>query len=97
MTASPSQLARFTRTVGDYYHAHGRHDLPWRLPEADGTFDPYRILVSEVMLQQTQVPRVIPKFEQFIARFPTFRALASAHLADVLTAWSGLGYNRRAR
>ncbi len=71
--------------------------MPWRLPEADGHFDPYKILVSEIMLQQTQVHRVIPKFQTFIERFPTYQDLAAAGLADVLVAWSGLGYNRRAK
>lgn len=76
---------------------YGRHDLPWRLPEADGAFDPYKIVVSELMLQQTQVPRVIPKFAQFLTHFPSVQDLANAELADVLTAWQGLGYNRRAK
>jgi A/G-specific adenine glycosylase len=69
----------------------GRHSLPWRK-----THDPYAILVSETMLQQTQVARVIPKFEAWMKRFPTPHALANAQTRDVLTAWSGLGYNRRA-
>lgn len=67
-------------------------DMPWRQDTR-----PYYVLVSEVMLQQTQVDRVIPKFEQFIAQFPTVEALARAPLAEVLTIWSGLGYNRRAK
>ncbi len=66
--------------------------MPWR-----ETRDPYRILVSEFMLQQTQVERVMGKFGGFIDRFPDFRTLASAQLADVLSEWQGLGYNRRAR
>jgi A/G-specific adenine glycosylase len=65
--------------------------LPWRL-----TRDPYRILVSEFMLQQTQVDRVLPKYEAFIERFPDFAALAQAGTADVLRMWKGLGYNSRA-
>jgi len=69
----------------------GRHSLPWR-----STHDPYAILVSETMLQQTQVARVIPKFEAWMKLFPTPHALAHAQTRDVLTAWSGLGYNRRA-
>jgi A/G-specific adenine glycosylase len=68
-----------------------RRDLPWR-----HTRDPYQILVSEVMLQQTQVDRVIPYFHGFLERFPTVEALAAAPTADVITVWSGLGYNRRA-
>jgi A/G-specific adenine glycosylase len=67
-------------------------DMPWRQ-----NTDPYHILVSELMLQQTQVDRVVPKFKQFIERFPTIQSLAGAPLADVLTIWSGLGYNRRAK
>ena len=67
-------------------------DMPWR----DDT-RPYYVLVSELMLQQTQVDRVIPKFDAFITRFPDEAALAAASLADVLTLWSGLGYNRRAK
>lgn len=65
--------------------------MPWRQ-----TRDPYRIVVSEVMLQQTQVPRVIGKYRQFIKIFPTIKFLAVAPLSDVLRAWQGLGYNRRA-
>lgn len=91
------QLQLFRETVWTYYREHGRYDLPWRLPEPDGTFDAYKIMVSESMLQQTQVPRVIPKFESFIALFPTAQTLAEASLADVLRAWNGLGYNRRAK
>lgn len=87
----------FQQTVWDYYRAHGRHDLPWRQAGADGSFDGYAVLVSEIMLQQTQVPRVVPKFQDFIRRFPTCKALAAAPLADVLVAWNGLGYNRRAK
>lgn len=67
-------------------------DMPWRRDTR-----PYYVLVSELMLQQTQVSRVIPKFETFITKFPNETALASASLADVLTAWQGLGYNRRAK
>lgn len=68
-----------------------RRDLPWRQ-----TRDPWAILVSELMLQQTQVPRVIPKFEAFLARFPDPPTCAAAPSADVVVAWAGLGYNRRA-
>ena len=71
--------------------------MPWREPRPDGSFDAYRILVSELMLQQTQVPRVIPKFISFLNDFPSLHALAAAPLAEVLRAWSGLGYNRRAK
>jgi A/G-specific adenine glycosylase len=84
------QVRRFRRTVYAFFERHGR-DLPWRR-----TRDPYAILVSEIMLQQTQVDRVAAKFEPFIAAFPTARALARASQSAVLAAWSGLGYNRRA-
>ncbi|MDL2341634.1 MAG: A/G-specific adenine glycosylase [Patescibacteria group bacterium] len=86
----------FQATVLDYYAAHGRHDLAWRQPDKTG-FDPYKILVSELMLQQTQVARVIPKYDLFLKQFPTVELLAAAPLGAVLTAWSGLGYNRRAQ
>jgi A/G-specific adenine glycosylase len=73
-------------------------DLPWRVGDPiTGVRDPYHVLVSEVMLQQTQVARVIEKFAAFLARFPTVRALAAASEDDVLAAWTGLGYYRRAR
>jgi A/G-specific adenine glycosylase len=71
--------------------------MPWREPEPDGTFDAYKIMVSEIMLQQTQVARVIPKYKAFLARFPDVQTLAEAPLADVLSMWQGLGYNRRAK
>jgi A/G-specific adenine glycosylase len=87
----------FQNTVWEYYRQFGRHDLPWRLPEAEQGFDPYKILVSEIMLQQTQVLRVLPKFLSFITQFPDFKTLAVAPLGEVLRAWSGLGYNRRAK
>lgn len=73
-----------------WFAQHGR-DLPWRT-----TRDPYRILVSEVMLQQTQVDRVLPKYHAFLAAFPTIEALAAAPTAEVIRLWAGLGYNRRA-
>ena len=73
------------------WYAAVQRDLPWRR-----TRDPYRILVSEVMLQQTQVARVVPYYASFLARFPDAATLAVAPVADVLAAWSGLGYNRRA-
>jgi A/G-specific adenine glycosylase len=68
-----------------------KRDLPWR-----GDPDPYHVLVSEVMLQQTQVDRVIPKYRAFLDRFPTLQSLAAASTADVIKEWQGLGYNRRA-
>jgi A/G-specific adenine glycosylase len=87
----PATLADFRQTVLGYYQAHGR-DLPWRR-----TQDPYRILVSEIMLQQTQVARVLEKYEEFLDAFPTIDDLAAAPLEAVLRVWQGLGYNRRAR
>ena len=86
------KIENFRHDVWDYYKNNGRHNLPWRK-----TKDPYRILVSEVMLQQTQVSRVIEKYKAFLIRFPNVRRLAEAPLSDVLKAWSGLGYNRRAK
>jgi A/G-specific adenine glycosylase len=74
----------------EWFHEHGR-DLPWR-----ATRDPYAILVSEVMLQQTQVERVIPRYERWLERWPSAAALAAASAADVIREWQGLGYNRRA-
>jgi A/G-specific adenine glycosylase len=82
----------FRRKVWTHWHLHGRHNLPWRK-----TTNPYRILVSEVMLQQTQVSRVLEKYQSFLHTFPTIRTLAKSPLVDVIRAWSGLGYNRRAR
>lgn len=83
------QLKEFQDKVYSYGELHFRV-MPWR----DNT-EPYYVLVSEVMLQQTQVDRVIPKFENFIKRFPDVHALAEASLQEVLAEWSGLGYNRR--
>ena len=81
---------KFRKIIYDYYRANAR-DLPWRK-----TRDPYRIFVSELMLQQTQVESVIPKYERFIVAFPDFGALARAPLRKILALWKGLGYNRRA-
>jgi A/G-specific adenine glycosylase len=81
----------FRTMIMRHFKRHGRHSLPWRK-----TTDPYRVLVSEVMLQQTQVPRVIEKYRQFLRVFPTFRRLAAASPREVLKVWQGLGYNRRA-
>jgi A/G-specific adenine glycosylase len=90
------RVPAFVAEVWAYYKANGRHDLPWRQPGKHG-FDPYAIMVSEVMLQQTQVSRAIVKYAEFLAAFPTVAHLAKAPLADVLRVWSGLGYNRRAK
>ncbi len=78
------------KTIWDYYYQHQR-DLPWRK-----TTDPYKILISEVMLQQTQVSRILQKYPIFIKTFPDFESLAKANLSDVLQVWKGTGYNRRA-
>ena len=87
---TPASVRKFQRMIYGYYKESGR-DLPWRK-----THDPYRILVSEVMLQQTQVSRVMGKYERFIEAFPDFQSLADAPLRAVLKEWQGLGYNRRA-
>jgi A/G-specific adenine glycosylase len=85
------QIRTFQKIILSHYYANGRHDLPWRK-----TRNPYRILVSEVMLQQTQVERVLLKYKLFLNIFPTLGSLASASLSDIVTVWQGLGYNRRA-
>jgi A/G-specific adenine glycosylase len=85
-------VPEFYELVMGFYRAYGRHDLPWRK-----TRDPYAVLVSEIMLQQTQVDRVRPYFERWIKKFPTPKALARADLPDVLKEWQGLGYNRRGK
>ena len=77
------------RLLSTWFAEHGR-DLPWRR-----TRDPYAILVSEVMLQQTQVERVVPRYVEWLSRWPTAGALAAAAPGDVIRAWQGLGYNRR--
>jgi len=82
----------FAAAVLDWYRRHGRHDLPWQRPATA-----YRVWVSEVMLQQTQVATVIPYFERFMARFPDVASLAAAGEDEVLALWSGLGYYARAR
>ncbi|MHB9004214.1 MAG: HhH-GPD family protein [Coriobacteriia bacterium] len=90
-TPSAHDIDAFRFAVYEHYRVHGRHHLPWRL-----TGDPYAILVSEVMLQQTQVARVIPRYESWLELFPNADALAAAPLEIVLESWQGLGYNRRA-
>ena len=84
-------VARWRKPLLAWFETNGRHDLPWR-----STRDPYAVLVSEVMLQQTQVPRVIPRYLAWLDRWPTAEALAAASTADVIREWQGLGYNRRA-
>lgn len=83
---------RFADQLLHWYDRHGRHDLPWHHNR-----NAYRVWVSEIMLQQTQVATVIPYFEAFMARFPNVQALAGAPVDDVLSHWSGLGYYARAR
>ena len=87
----PPARRRFRRILLAWYRAYGR-DLPWRR-----TSDPYHILVSEVMLQQTQVDRVLPKYHEWLEKFPSLEALASAREKDVTHAWRPLGYNIRPR
>jgi A/G-specific adenine glycosylase len=82
----------FTNQLLDWYRHGGRHDLPWQRNP-----DPYRVWISEIMLQQTQVGTVIPYFKRFMARFPDVRSLASGELDEVLHLWTGLGYYARAR
>ncbi|MCP5425891.1 MAG: A/G-specific adenine glycosylase [Gammaproteobacteria bacterium] len=84
--------AEFSQRIVDWFARHGRKHLPW---QANPT--PYRVWISEVMLQQTQVATVIPYFQRFLQRFPDVRTLAAAHLDEVLHLWSGLGYYARAR
>ena len=90
-TSAASEAAAFRARLAAWYGANGRHGLPWRL-----TRDPYAVLVSEIMLQQTQVERVLPYYEAWLARWPAFAALANVPPAEVIRHWRGLGYNRRA-
>ncbi len=90
MTDRSADMKKFKEEVWGHYKGYAR-DLPWRK-----TADPYCIFVSEMMLQQTQVSRVIPKYEAFIKKFPTLKKVASAPIPEILTLWQGLGYNRRA-
>ncbi len=88
----PALPSDFARRVQRWQRTHGRHDLPWQ-----GTHDPYRIWLSEVMLQQTQVATVIPYYLRFLDSFPTVTALAAAPIEAVIEHWAGLGYYARAR
>ncbi len=88
---APAARQRFRRRLLDWYRANGR-DLPWRK-----TDDPYHILVSEVMLQQTQVDRVLPKYHEWLEKYPSLSALAQADQDDVTDTWRPLGYNIRPR
>jgi A/G-specific adenine glycosylase len=86
----PKSIDKFKQTIYQYYADH-RREMPWRVSR-----DPYHILVSEIMLQQTQVGRVLTKYEQFILTFPDFDSVNKAPLQEILKVWQGLGYNRRA-
>lgn len=88
--STPEAVRLFRDLILSHYRTHGR-DLPWRR-----TTDPYHILVSEIMLQQTQVERVAVRYPEFLERFPDFESLADAPQSEVLLAWQGMGYNRRA-
>ena len=85
-------MSKFASTLTAWQRRHGRSNLPWQ-----GTRDPYRIWLSEVMLQQTQVATVIPYYERFLEKYPTAAALAAASEDDVLALWAGLGYYARGR
>lgn len=91
MSVGPERAARFSRSLRVWFRRNGR-DLPWRR-----TRDPYRVLVSEAMLQQTQVTRVVDYYDRFLKRFPTLGALAAAPPRRVRESWEGLGYYARAR
>ena len=91
MKISPQKKKRFIQTVWDYYAKNKRANLPWRK-----AITPYKVFVSEIMLQQTQVDRVIPFFKTWMKKFPTGRALAQAPQPEILKLWKGLGYNSRA-
>jgi A/G-specific adenine glycosylase len=88
---APDRRRWFRRRLLDWYRANGR-DLPWRQ-----THDPYRVPVSEVMLQQTQVDRVLPKYHEWLQKYPSLEALAAAPVRDVAATWRPLGYNIRPR
>lgn len=87
----PSEINNFHIRLFDWWQGRNKRDLPWR-----NTENPYHIMISEFMLQQTQVNRVIPKYEAFLKEYPTLNSLADADKSDVITLWQGLGYNRRA-
>ena len=87
-----TRIPSFAASLLDWHARHGRHDLPWQRRRTA-----YRVWVSEIMLQQTQVATVIPYYERFMRRFPDIASLAAASLDEVLQLWSGLGYYSRAR
>lgn len=86
------KVQKIAKPLINWYHKNGRHDLPWQKNPSS-----YRVWISEIMLQQTQVATVIPYYEKFMKRFPTIKSLALAPLDEVLSNWSGLGYYARAR
>jgi A/G-specific adenine glycosylase len=92
VAASAAKAGGFARRLLAWHRLHGRRGLPWQ-----GERDPYRVWISEIMLQQTQVATALPYFERFVRRFPDVRCLARAAVADVMAAWAGLGYYARAR
>jgi A/G-specific adenine glycosylase len=91
MTSMNLDYQQFKNIVMEYYGEYARHDLPWRTQQS-----PYYVTVSEIMLQQTQVDRVIPFFKNWMKQFPNWKRLAHAPQSEVLRAWKGLGYNSRA-
>lgn len=91
MNLKPSEIKKFQKIIWGYYITSGRKNLPWRK-----SINPYKIWVSEIMLQQTQVDRVIPFFLSWMKQFPTIQKLANASQVDILRLWKGLGYNSRA-
>ncbi|HEY5307163.1 MAG TPA: A/G-specific adenine glycosylase, partial [Casimicrobiaceae bacterium] len=91
MRATDGAAPSFSQRLIVWQRTHGRHGLPWQ-----DTRDPYRIWLSEIMLQQTQVAAVVPYYARFLAAFPDVKVLAAAPLPRVLELWSGLGYYRRA-
>jgi len=97
---NPKKIKECKRVIWNYYQSHKRM-MPWRPPQLpiqkNGTLDAYAIFISEVMLQQTQVSRVLTKYPLFIKAFPSFETLATASFSDVLLMWQGMGYNRRAK
>lgn len=90
MKLKKSEIKKFQRMIWEWWNKNKR-DLPWRR-----TKDPYKIFISEIMLQQTQVDRVLPKYKEFIKTYPTVHTLAKANLAEIIKLWKGMGYNRRA-
>ncbi len=92
LKSQPPPPGDFARRLVRWQKAHGRHGLPWQ-----GTRDPYRVWLSEIMLQQTQVATVIPYYQRFLERFPTVAELAAAPVDEVMALWTGLGYYSRAR